>query len=156
MARTFRVLVRNYLSKSGAPTRLRALNAARFRLDHELGITSVTPIDDLVSSAKDATLRHLGRPRGICVAMQAKAPPWSVRSFGTATVYGAVWSAYASAAARLIFPRVDVELLDIPEQESPDADVAGAFDRLAQARVLALKEWVDGLDDRGFGSRFLD
>jgi hypothetical protein len=88
--------------------------------------------------------------------MQAKAPPWSTRSFGSATVYGAVWSAYASAAARLIFPRVDVGLLDIPPQQHPDPDVASAFDRLARARVLALKEWADGLDDRGLGHRFLE
>jgi hypothetical protein len=134
------VLIRNYLRKPPEATEYsyqRVLNPALLRLDGETGVTSVTPIDDLISAAKAAITEHIRPAKGVCVAMLAKAPVCD----HAATMYGAIWSAYAAAANRLIFPNIDLRGADIPPQAGPDPNFATVLDALARQRAA---EWARG------------
>ncbi len=132
------VLIRTYLQRKApephAP--LRSLDAGRLRLDATTGITSVTPIDDLVDAAKTAVHRHIGRPRGVCVAMQANVP----RADGpeAVTFYTAVWRSFVAAAARRVFPTLDPARIERLPGTGPDPAFADALDRLARQRAAEL------------------
>jgi hypothetical protein len=136
------VLIRNYLRKPPQPSTSpdkRVLDSTRLKLDDEIGVTSVTPIDDLVSVARAAVTEHIGPAKGICVAMQAKAPVWGHTSEAPATMYDAVWSAYTAAAEHLIFPNVDISGAEIPAQAGPDPHFALAINHLARDRGAELR-----------------
>ncbi len=135
------VLVRNYLRRPSQTTESRnqrVLDAALLRLDEQMGITSVTPIDDLVSAAKVAITEHIRPARGICVAMLAKAPACEHASALPLTMYGAIWSAYTAAADRLIFQNIDLRGVQIPSQARPDSCFEVAIDTLARHRAAQL------------------
>jgi hypothetical protein len=136
------VLIRNYLRKTPEPTgglSHRVLDTTLLRPDDQMGVTSITPIDDLVSAARNAVKRHIGPARGMCVAMQAKAPGCQNSSPTRLTMYAAIWSAYSVAATRLIFPNVDLRSADIPlPKYGPDPRFAAAIDELARQRATDL------------------
>lgn len=126
------VLLRNYLSRT-EDGGLRALDAARLRLDAQAGITTVTPLPDLLAAAKRAASRHNPAPPGICVALQAPAPH-------AATMFDAVWNSFAGAAARLVFPRFDAQRCGIAPQAAPDPAYAQALEQLAAQRQNDLQQ----------------
>lgn len=135
------VLIRNYLRKPPQTTKYpyqRVLEPALLRLDDETGITSVTPIDALIAVAKTAVAEHIRPPKGVCVALLANAPACEHGSTAAVTMYGAIWSAYAAAAAHLIFPNVNISKAEIPAQAEPDPHFAVAIDALAKHRA---EEW---------------
>ena len=136
------VLVRDYLRKpphATANPNLRVLDAALLCTDDSGQLTTVTPIDALVSAAKTAAAAHIRPPRGMCVAMQAKAPGALATAGASTTMYGAIWSSYAAAAARLIFPRVDTAHTPVAPRPDPDPHFALAFDELARRRGEMLR-----------------
>ena len=138
------VLIRDYLRKSPETAKQRyqrVLEPALLRLDDETGLTSITPIDDLISSAKVAVAEHIRPPKGVCVALLAKAPVCEHDFTAPTTMYGAIWSAYAQAADRIIFSNVDLRRLDISPPAEPDVGFAAAFDALARRRAA---DWKDG------------
>jgi hypothetical protein len=135
------VLVRNYLRKPPPTTKspyLRVMDPTLLRLDDEMGLTSVTPIDDLVSAAKTSITEHIRPPKGVCVAIQANAPVCERASIAPVTMYGAIWSAFTAAANRLIFPNLDMSRVEIRPQAEPDPHFAVAIDALARHRA---EEW---------------
>ena len=150
------VLIRNYLSRktpAATPVKQRVLDPALLQLDDDLGITTVTPIDDLVSAAKIAIDENIEPARGVCVAMLAKAPACRHASPGPANMYEAIWSAYTSAVGRLVFSNVEIEIAGIPAQCGPDPRIREVMDLLAKDRAAALranfpsKIWREAQDD---------
>jgi hypothetical protein len=130
------VLIRSYLSVRESASVLRgfrSLDPALLRLDGETGISTVTPLDELLAAAAKAVTRHIGPARGVCVALQAPAPEYPDTP-DSPTMFGAIWSAYAAAAERLVFPHFDAIATAIPRQAPPDADFALALDHLASRR----------------------
>lgn len=135
------VVIRNYLRQSPEKTRSpyqRVLDPARLRLDHETGVSSVTPIDELISAAKTAIAEHIRPPRGVCAALLASAPVCEHAATHPATMYSAIWSAYAAAVERLIFSNVKISGAEIPVQAEPDPHFETAIDALAKQRA---EEW---------------
>jgi hypothetical protein len=146
------VLIRNYLRKPPQTTSFpnrRVLDSALLKLDDEASLTSVTPIDDLVSVAKTAVAEHIRPPQGACVALLANAPVCEHSSTTTATMYGAIWSAYAAAANELIFPNVNLSKGEIPTQAEPDPHFAIMIDALAKHRA---EEWRLGYPAKIWGA----
>lgn len=133
------VLLRHYLARPAddpAGCGLRALHPACLRLDDALGLTTVTPLDDLLAAARQATLRHDGCTQGVCVALQAPAP----HGCAGGSMFGAIWSSFADAAARLVFPRFDPQRPPIPACAAPDGRHAEILDRLAAGRGAQLRK----------------
>ena len=135
------VVVRDYLRAPIDPNDAdrRVLDARRLRLDDVTGITSVTPIDDLLAAAGASVKRNIGPPKGICVAMMAKAPSTRQVVAMPPTMYGAIWSAFVRAAARLIYPHYLVDRRDVDVQADPDRDFMSAIEALAAQRAVALR-----------------
>lgn len=131
------ILVRNYLSRPETPAgrSVRSLDPAGLRLDENGGLTTVTPLADLLSAARDAAARHNEAYHATCVALQASAPDGTRAT----SMFGAIWSSFAHAANRLVFPRVDLGHDSVPPEAGPDPGYAQALDRLAAQRgeVLA-------------------
>ena len=113
------------------------LDPARLRLNEDLGVTSVTPIGELVLASKESVRAHIGPPQGVCLALVV-AGPGDDRMASHETLFGAVWAVYVSAATRFIFPRVDPARLRIPDQRGPDLGVRQALDRIARERATEL------------------
>jgi hypothetical protein len=137
------VLIRNYLGQppqTAITIKQRVLDPALLRLDDDLGISTVTPIDDLVSAAKTAVTENIGPAHGVCVAMLAKAPARKHALAGAVNMYGAIWSAYTAAVDRLIFSTAEIEIAEIPEQRGPDPRFVDAIDALARLRAAALRD----------------
>lgn len=136
------VLLRNYLYRpaSGVPaTGLRSLNPACLRLDEATGLSTVTPLGELLAAARTAAARHYDAPAAICVALQAPAPQLPGDA-GAATMFGAIWGAFAAAADRLVFPRFDPRGVSIPAQAAPDPAHAQTLECIASQRQEALAQ----------------
>jgi len=73
--------------------------------------------------------------------MLARAPGHRPDSIDAETVYGAIWSAYAAAADRLIFAHIDTTALPVEPLAGRDPDFARAMDALARKRA---SEWREG------------
>ena len=131
------VLVRNYLalpaatSASPAP---RVLDPALLTLGPEMALTTITPVEELLSLAKAAVQRHIGPAQGVCVALRARAP-----SHVGVSMFDAIWSAYTAAAARLIFVHIDACEVSLLPVASPDPNAAAALDALARRRAADLR-----------------
>jgi hypothetical protein len=139
------LVIRNYLRDTTDATVWRStpvLDSALLKLDDETGVSSVTPIDDLISTARVAVIEHLGPATGMCVAMQARAPVCDHVHATPATMYGAIWTAYVAAVERLVFPNIDLSGVVIRPQAGPDPHVPAAMDRLARERAADLKSRV--------------
>jgi hypothetical protein len=139
------VVIRNYLRDTDHASTSRAtpvLDSALLKLDDETGVSSVTPIHDLVSIARAAVIEHLGSATGMCVAMHARAPVCDHAPGRPTTMYGAIWTAYVAAVERLVFPNVDLSRVVIRPQAGPDPHVAAVMDRLARERAADLKSRV--------------
>jgi hypothetical protein len=139
------LVIRNYLRDTNDATVSRStpvLDSALLKLDDETGVSSVTPIHDLVSTARTAVIEHLGSATGMCVAMQAKAPVCDHLHGTATTMYGAIWTAYVAAVERLVFPNIDLSGVVIRPQAGPDPHVPAAMDRLARKRAADLKSRV--------------
>jgi hypothetical protein len=134
------VLIRNYLRRPpGSTDGRRELDPTLLRVDAETGVTSVTPIHMLISTAKTAIAQRIGPASGVCAALLAKAPACPYAAAAPTTMYGALWSAYAAAADRLIFQRADLRRMEIPGQAEPDPHFAAALDALARCRASELR-----------------
>lgn len=133
------VIVRRYLHRpvSDIVESVPALDPARLRLNGGGGITSVTPLDELVLAAKQAVRVHIGPARGVCLALVVAGPD-DDRPAGHRSLFDAVWAAFVSAAGRLVFPRADLARCEIPAQGEPDPGVGPAIDRIARARAAEL------------------
>jgi hypothetical protein len=98
------VLTRFYLS--GAEEVV-PFKPERLKLDNKTGVTSVTPIADIVETARDAATRHRNYPEGMpdtCLAMFIKPPELDGKS-----LYDATWDAYSEFVAREVYPQVKPE-----------------------------------------------
>ena len=127
------VLIRNYLSRTITPTTghgVRLLNPAWFRLDEGTGLSTVTPLADLLSAAC-AVVDQNETHHSTCVALQAAAPE-AVN--GATTMFGAIWSSFAEAANRLVFPRFDISKYPVQQQAAPDPKYVETFAQLAEQR----------------------
>ena len=136
------VLIRNYLSnheQTATRVKPRVLDPALLRLDDDLGITTVTPIDDLVMAAKAAITKNIEPARGVCVAMMAKAPSSERGAAEPTSMYEAIWSAYTSAVGRLVFSNAEIEMAEITAQCGPDPRMMEVMDLLARDRAAALR-----------------
>jgi hypothetical protein len=130
------VLVRKYLSRSdsGADGRsVRFLNPALLRLDAGCGVTTVTPLGDLLTAAREAAARHKAWSRANCLALHVLAPQAN-DGRAASTMFGAIWSSFADAANRLVFPRFDNCRELVPPETVPDLGFAETFKRLAAER----------------------
>jgi hypothetical protein len=150
------VLIRNYLTKpaqTAVPVKQRVLDPSLLRLDEELGISTVTPVDDLVSAAKTAISEYIEPAKGVCVAILARAPACQHAPAGPANMYGAIWSAYTAAVDRLIFSTAEIDMAGIPAQCGPDPRFAEVIAALARQRAAALEDnyaskiWRDAQDE---------
>ncbi|CAD6556834.1 hypothetical protein LMG28727_06207 [Paraburkholderia kirstenboschensis] len=137
------VIIRDYLRKRISATEAasqRVLDPALLRLDDTMSLTSVTPIEDLVAVANAAIRKYIRPTKGVCVAMLAHAPYGDQERAAPSTMYGAVWSAFAGAAERLVFPNIDLSTVDRSPPCGQDPDFATLIDALARQRALALKQ----------------
>lgn len=148
------VVIRRYLHRRmiDAAESAPALDPARLRLNEDRGVTSVTPIDELVLAAKESVRAHIGPPQGVCLALVVPGPD-DDRVAGYKTLFDAVWAAYVSAAARFIFPRVDPARLETPEQSGPDPGVRQAIDRITRERATELARRSPRAGHHGDGHR---
>jgi len=129
---TVQVLVRDYLKRTDAPDNhgsLRALNPVWLRLD-DAGLTTVTPLEALLTAARDAAARHGHDYRATCVALQARAPD-ACACTGADTMFAAIWSSFAHAANRLVFPRFDARREPVLPETLPDPNCAATLEGLA-------------------------
>ena len=129
------VLLRSYLGRSEAGPAgagIRSLDPALLRLQGETGITTVTPLPDLLAAARCAAARYNVAPRGVCVALQAPAPE-AAGGRGT-TMFGAIWASFAAAAERLVFPHFDPSRDAIPAEAAIDSGYADALEHAAARR----------------------
>jgi hypothetical protein len=102
------------------------LYGGKLKLDDESGITSVTPLDELVKMTVEIVDEvEFREGPGVCVALQAEAPTEQCPN-----MFAAFWSAYGSAAKRLIYDQTDeVSIPDVPE-EAPDANYEARLRRI--------------------------
>ena len=133
------VLIRTYLqgapyARSALP---RVLDSRCLVLDGDRGVTSVTPIDALVVAARKAVARHLDPSGRVCIALQTAGPSGGAAYTGEPTLFGAVWKAYVTAAARYVFPTVEPERISMDEVLR-DPFYAEVLDRLARRRRAEL------------------
>lgn len=93
---------------------VRALNLGRLRLDDDMGITTVTPFEDVLGTAievaRDAGPIGLGEHS--CIAHQVDAPH-------KGSFFGATWRSYGAAAERLAYRGIDVDGAQVPPEEEP-------------------------------------
>lgn len=118
-------IVREYLRGSNEPGEdhyVRSLNPAKLKLDTETGITTVTPLEDIIKVTQEEFDR-LGREifvnntsSGVCVALQAKAPRVTGQQGCPRkdTMFDAMWGAYVQAADRLIYPNFSASQDKLP------------------------------------------
>jgi hypothetical protein len=135
-------LVRNYLhTQKERPTlgiNLYVLDVAKLKLDEATGITSVTPINDLLGESRKLISKMFTPSIDACVALQAKSPCPNERN-----MFDATWSAFGSISDRIIYPYVELPT-EIPAQADTDTDYkttlkAGAVMILQEA----LKTYAD-------------
>ncbi len=137
------VLMRSYLSgwdEHADASALRILDPSKLKLDPVTGITTVTPIEDLLHASRAATARHNDSYHATCVALQAPAPEGARRPVGTTSMFDAVWSSFADAASRLVFPRFHLEHDTARPAAEPDLICTETLDRLAANRRADLAE----------------
>ncbi|HYH36511.1 MAG TPA: hypothetical protein VD706_03360 [Candidatus Saccharimonadales bacterium] len=140
-------LIREYLAKEAivrpaasglentTHTLTLVLDPGKMKLDPETGITTVTPIDELVKSADELVERYFVRQSpGTCVALQAASPEPACRH-----MFDAVWTAYGSAVDKLIYARLGQDGLEIPPAQSPDENAGTAMHSILMGR-LATRE----------------
>lgn len=135
------VIIRRYLRGASHGAELSSppsFDPTLLMVSQGVGLTSVTPIDDLVKAAKAAVARHIQPAKGLCVAMLAKAPSGG-DSEEPATMYDAIWTAYVRAAERLVFPMVEISRMDSRPPREADPDLPDVFDGLALQRAQELK-----------------
>lgn len=109
------IVARKYLINSKT-----YFDASKFKLDEETGITTVTPIEQIVDEAREASRREFPPVDGVCVAMQAK-----INGPSSPTVFEASWDAMTSVGQRLVYPNIgDHELAKVPKQAAPDPNFA--------------------------------
>jgi hypothetical protein len=133
------VIIRRYLrGPPEAVPSIAMLDAALLRLDGSRGVTSVTPMDELILAAREAVRAHIGPHAGICLARLVRSGG-DDRGVSGETMFDAVWAAFVHAAARHLFPRIVAARLEIPDQPARDRGAKHALDRLAQARAAELR-----------------
>lgn len=112
---------------SGFNLSLHRLDPAKLKLDSETGITTVTPIEELISITEELVHRVFARTEATaCVGLQAKGPSPDFKN-----MFEAVWKAFGDYTARRIYPNA-VLPQEIPAQASPDDRF-----RSAAAKLLA-------------------
>lgn len=133
------VMLRCYLSRaepSAEGRGVRSLDPARLRLDAAGGLTTVTPLETLLGAARSAAAGggyHYVAP---CVAMSART---GAEAAGTGdSVFGAIWSSWAHAADRLLFPGFDPSRDTGWVRAEADPECAAAFDAIAAQRRAVL------------------
>jgi hypothetical protein len=136
-------LIREYLRKPAeAPARPPEFDPALLRFDAGAGLATVTPLAELLDSARVAVAGAIQPPRGVCVALQAPAPTRASESEdgARANMFSAIWTAYAAAAERLILPQASLDPSTAPACASPDPLYRAALEALAQDRATAIRE----------------
>jgi hypothetical protein len=134
------VVIRRYLRgppQAPQPT-IAMLDAGLLRLDESGGVTSVTPIDELVLGARETVRTHVGPQTGICLARLVRRGGDN-RGMSGETMFDAVWAAFVHAATRHLFSRIVAARLEIPDQRARDRHAKHALDRLARERAAELR-----------------
>lgn len=109
------IVARKYLINSKT-----YLDSSKLKLDEETGITTVTPIEQIVHEAREASKHEFPPEDGVCVAMQAK-----INGPSSPTVFEASWDALTDFGQRLIYPNIaEQELAKVPKQAAPDPNLA--------------------------------
>jgi hypothetical protein len=113
-------LIRAYLGREGARMQYGGfdLDARKFRLSEETGITTVTPIATILRTTRDILGPYNKDPGslGVCVALGAKPD-----GLGGKSMFDAAWDAYGSVAERYIYPHQEKPgLATISPVSSPD------------------------------------
>lgn len=112
------------------------LDGAKFKIGGS-GLTSVTPIDELIAQATEVTDLYMAREEhsGVCVALQASPGVGSKKE----TMFDAVWSSYTDYAGREIFPHLEIDMSAIPPVQEADPESRMKIEALCVAQVA---EWV--------------
>jgi hypothetical protein len=94
----------------------RSLNLGRLRLDDDMGITTVTPFEDVLGTAIEVARASgpIGLGEHTCIAHQVDAPDEETGSF-----FGGVWRSYGAAADRLAYRGIDIDESQVPPEEEP-------------------------------------
>lgn len=125
-------LVRRYLMVD-AKEHLSPFDPTKLITDEHTGISTITPLPDIVAAAAEAvdTIAGTELERTVCVAREAQ--PAGMQS----TFYDAIWDAYTTAVRRYIYPhRAPITVECFPPQE-PDTNVRTSMLQLARThRIL--------------------
>jgi hypothetical protein len=134
------LIVRRYLRRpsEAVPSTIAMLDAGLLRLDESGGVTSVTPMDELVLAAREAVWAHIGPHAGICLARLIRSGR-DDRAVRGETMFDAVWAAFVHASDRHLFPPIVAARLEVPDQRPRDRGAQRALDRLAQERAAELR-----------------
>jgi len=116
-------LVRHYLAAFTSPEFvLLRFDPARLKLDPETGITSVTPIEEIIRAARsivDEMDEEKIEPPGVCSAIQVRP-----QGLENDTMFGAAWGAYSAFTGRYIYPRIAKEGIGhVPPQTQADTSL---------------------------------
>jgi hypothetical protein len=113
------------------------LDQAKLTLDAQTGITSVTPIENIVAAAEAVVgdARHPESRSDACIGLQA-----NPQGLEASTMYDAAWNAFGSAAERLIYPLERPVEGEITEAEQPEQG------DLYPIMVAVLKRELDAIE----------
>lgn len=140
LVRTY--LVREPSERDGKLSRRNFLDPSMMKLDDETGITTVTPIPELISIAKNALRQDPEIPEPlaheVCLALQTKSPTEEAK-----IMFDATWFAYVAAAERLIYPLFEFEPDEIPAEAPPDPDVKANI----SASTQKLKDDIERIEN---------
>jgi hypothetical protein len=134
------VMLRCYLShkKFAEDGRaVRSLDPAKLRLDEEMSLTTVTPLNTLLQSAHRAAERSGYGYVAPCVAISAHTTD-TVSGRSSHSVFDAIWSCWVHTADRLVFSRFDPSLDAAWIRAKEDADHESEFDSIAAQRRAML------------------
>lgn len=112
-------LLRNYFSSETAPGAYKDLDPAKLVIV-EGGLTSTTPVHDLLEIAREANDRARGPENNSdrsCPALYT-----TIKGLGGITMFNAIWDAYGACVDTYITPHIEVSKDAVPAAEFPSLD----------------------------------